>query len=288
MLLKYFLQLDHSVSISTAKQVCKSTIMVSTSGSRKRLTSSAVSELIYDSTSTEDVFNRFQSLYDGQVPVVLRGYAQEYPALSKWNNLDYLLQVVGPNVVCDVEVGAYNQGDRLALPFQEYIDYLRLWQETYATLDQKPPSDQVLYLAQNDMNLFPALLQDIQIPDMCRICGEGELYSSMLWLGPRGCISPLHYDPLDNILLQLVGRKRVTLISRDTNPEFLYMGEHGQQYNTSAVNVENPNFERHPLFAKVKVYTLEILPGDALFIPSKWLHHVRSLDLSASVNFWWR
>jgi hypothetical protein len=28
-------------------------------------------------------------------------------------------------------------------------------------------------------------------------------------------------------------------------------------------------------------------PGDAMYLPSRWWHQVRSLDLSLSVNFWW-
>ena len=28
-------------------------------------------------------------------------------------------------------------------------------------------------------------------------------------------------------------------------------------------------------------------PGDVLFVPRGWWHYVRSVDVSASVSFWW-
>jgi hypothetical protein len=245
------------------------------------------------------VREQMQPYYDKQSPVVLRSYGWNFPALEKWKDLEYLLERVGDDVLCDVEVGAsYNQGERLTLPFSAYIQYLCLWKEEYdsSSLDDQnsdgPPPEHLLYLAQNDMQLFPGLQEDIQqqnLSDILSHCGEGKLYSSMLWLGPRGCVSPLHYDPLDNILVQMVGRKRVTLLSRDTERSHLYCGEkYGQQYNTSAVNVESPNYDRHPVFANVHMQTTTLKPGDAIFIPSKWWHHVTSLDLSSSVNYWWR
>jgi hypothetical protein len=40
----------------------------------------------------------------------------------------------------------------------------------------------------------------------------------MLWMGPRHTVSPLHYDPLDNILMQIVGWKRVVLFPPDNYP----------------------------------------------------------------------
>jgi ribosomal protein L16 Arg81 hydroxylase len=37
----------------------------------------------------------------------------------------------------------------------------------------------------------------------------------------------------------------------------------------------------------VQPIELFVEPGDALYIPSRWWHQVRSLDLSVSFNIWW-
>jgi hypothetical protein len=31
----------------------------------------------------------------------------------------------------------------------------------------------------------------------------------------------------------------------------------------------------------------ELAPGDAIYIPRRWWHHVRTLVSSVSVNLWW-
>ena len=60
---------------------------------------------------------------------------------------------------------------------------------------------------------------------------------------------------------------------------------------TSLVDLEHPDFERHPRFREAleAAETAELGPGDALYLPSLWWHGVSSLDeIGAMVNFWWR
>ena len=59
----------------------------------------------------------------------------------------------------------------------------------------------------------------------------------------------------------------------------------------SLVDHARPDLERFPRYAEALKHqqTFELLPGDALFIPSQWWHGVESLEpISALVNFWWR
>lgn len=63
----------------------------------------------------------------------------------------------------------------------------------------------------------------------------------------------------------------------------------GQQI--SLVDFANPDFEKFPRFRKAmaagQVANLE--PGDALFIPSMWWHHMEGLGtFNVLVNYWWR
>src|SRR5258708_27194552 len=59
----------------------------------------------------------------------------------------------------------------------------------------------------------------------------------------------------------------------------------------SLVSLRNPDFERYPKFreALAAAHAGELGPGDAIFIPPLWWHHVESLEpFNLLVNYWWR
>ena len=113
-----------------------------------------------------------------------------------------------------------------------------------------------------------------------------------LWLGNR-TRTAAHFDLPQNLACPVAGRRRFILLPIDQLPN-LYVGPvdftlAGQPI--SLVDFLAPDFERHPRFrealAHARVADLE--PGDALYVPSMWFHHVESLDpFGAMVNFWWR
>jgi hypothetical protein len=56
------------------------------------------------------------------------------------------------------------------------------------------------------------------------------------------------------------------------------------------VSLRNPDLERFPRFAAALAasQSAELGPGDALFIPFGWWHHVESLTpFNVLVNYWW-
>jgi ribosomal protein L16 Arg81 hydroxylase len=53
----------------------------------------------------------------------------------------------------------------------------------------------------------------------------------------------------------------------------------------SQVDPENVDRDRFPLFRKAKPIEITVAPGEVLFIPIGWWHHVRALDLSISISF---
>ena len=58
----------------------------------------------------------------------------------------------------------------------------------------------------------------------------------------------------------------------------------------SMVHVTEPDLERFPRFKQAlkAALTAELDPGDALFIPYQWYHHVEALDpFNVLVNYWW-
>jgi hypothetical protein len=106
--------------------------------------------------------------------------------------------------------------------------------------------------------------------------GNGQF----LWFGPKGTFTPLHHDLTNNMLIQVYGRKKVTLIPALQTP---------QLYNDvgvfSAAAFPDFDAQRHPLMKHARPVEVEIGPGDALFIPVGWWHCVESLEVSIGLSF---
>jgi hypothetical protein len=113
-----------------------------------------------------------------------------------------------------------------------------------------------------------------------------------IWLGNRTRIAA-HHDVPDNIACVVVGHRRFTLFPPE-QLENLYVGPldftpAGQAI--SLVDFARPDLQRFPKFAEAvhHAQVAELAPGDAIFIPSMWWHHIEALDrLNVLVNYWWR
>ena len=119
----------------------------------------------------------------------------------------------------------------------------------------------------------------------------GKTAVSRIWIGNR-VVVPTHYDMLDNIICTISGRRRLTLFPPGQIKN-LYIGPvdftlSGQPI--SMVDLKNPNFDKFPKFkcALEAALVVDLEPGDCLYIPKLWWHHVESLDkFNVIVNYWW-
>ena len=113
-----------------------------------------------------------------------------------------------------------------------------------------------------------------------------------IWIGNQSRIAA-HYDFPSNIACVVAGHRRFTLFPPDQLAN-LYVGPldltpAGQAI--SLVDFHLPDYQRFPRFADAvaQAQVAELGPGDAIFIPSMWWHHVESLDnFNVLVNYWWR
>jgi len=100
------------------------------------------------------------------------------------------------------------------------------------------------------------------------------------WLGNKTRISA-HYDYPDNIACVVAGTRRFTLFPPEQIGN-LYVGPVDKTPSGQAISLvdfSNPDLERFPNFelAMQAGYQAVCEPGDAIYIPSLWWHHVESL-----------
>lgn len=113
-----------------------------------------------------------------------------------------------------------------------------------------------------------------------------------IWIGNRTRIAA-HQDLPDNLACVVAGRRRFTLFPPEQLAN-LYIGPldltpAGQP--VSLVDITAPDLERFPRYAQALEHALvaDLEPGDAVFMPSMWWHHIQALDgFNVLVNFWWR
>lgn len=105
--------------------------------------------------------------------------------------------------------------------------------------------------------------------------------SSNFWLGPKGTVTPLHYDPPSLVHTHIKGHKRWYLVDARDAPKLCnYEGWF------SPFDPTDPgDYEKCPSARGVQVYETVVGPGETLFVPSGWFHFVEGLDISATISF---
>ena len=232
-------------------------------------------------------------------PVVLRGIARDWAlvqaglrspqdALAYLRGFDAGLAVQYSFGGPEIEGRPFYNDDFTQLNFEVRRGLLtQVLDEIADTFDApKPPTYYVASL------LIERALPGFAQANDAGLAGQGIDASASIWIGNRVTAS-CHYDTPDNLACCAVGRRRFTLFPPE-QIDNLYPGPleptPGGQV-VSVVDFDRPDFDRHPRFrdALASAQTAVLEPGDAIFIPSMWWHHVRSLEpFNVLVNYWWR
>ena len=112
-----------------------------------------------------------------------------------------------------------------------------------------------------------------------------------LWIGNAAKVAT-HNDPIENVAVVSAGRRRFTLFPPSAEDD-LYLGPKDPTpagARISMVHVTAPDFDRFPRYAKAleQAQEAELSPGDAIFLPRDWFHHVEALErFNVLVNYWW-
>jgi hypothetical protein len=204
----------------------------------------------------------FRSSYvPRNLPVVITDLASSWPASRKWTP-QFFAEKYG-----SLPVKVYNSSFAQAgksymsslkkIPFREYLELMLT-----------SPIDLRLFA----FNIFwqaPELKQDILWPEITD--GYSRRFVFMFF-GCKGAVTPLHYDPdLPQIMHTVFyGKKRVVLFA---NEESRNLYKH--PFNTrSYVDVDHPDIDKFPRLKDAKGYQTTLLPGETLYMPSGYWHHM--------------
>ncbi|KAL9961291.1 hypothetical protein ACROYT_G030203 [Oculina patagonica] len=149
----------------------------------------------------------------------------------------------------------------------------------------------LLYLQEG---VSSSMLEDIDsfnytwLLDLVRRMDWGEELTNMLLVGMPDVVTPTHFDILENLYVQIFGRKRVILFSPDYfRSLYPYPVGHPHDRQTQ-LDFENPDLNRFPRFSEIRGMEVALEPGEVLYIPNFWWHYIESEMHSntISVNFW--
>jgi hypothetical protein len=243
----------------------------------------------------EDVFC---CMDDSHGPVVLRKLAEDWPLVQAGLSSSgadvggYLLKFYQGAPVT-VFAGPPEAGGRIF-----YTDDLSQtnFEQRKSQLDdvlaqiqeqRDSPEPRTIYMGSMTVDYcLPGLREQNSLPP------GGRNVSVRIWLGNRSTVAA-HYDAMDNIACVCAGRRRFTLFPPEQLAN-LYVGPldftpAGQP--VSMVDVRNPDLDRFPRYTEALKYaqTAELEPGDAIYIPAMWWHHIEGLEaMNVLVNHWWR
>ena len=212
---------------------------------------------------------------------LIRGWVDDWPALTLWNT-DYFDEKVGRDTIVQVQKGRESRKNfeiekvalRREIPFGEVSDHLR-----------KEEASNDLYITANNGSSNRAAFDNLwtDFSDIEGITKAQPNNDGFLWIGPEGTITPFHHDLTHNLLIQVKGRKRAVMVPNWEEPRM-----RTRQRIFSDWSLED--LQAAPDDIRPQTVTVEWGPGEALFIPCGWWHHIVSLDESYSIlltNFVW-
>jgi len=242
-----------------------------------RLDSRYATDIEVRETPSFDVF--IKEYYSKHLPVLLTNGIQHWKALEKWSP-EYLLQQYGDK---EIEVQFDRDKDPLFERNSGQHKKSLLMREFVSMVTNGDESNNYYMTANNTKNSLNSIAP---LFDDLGDFGEGYRKAEALnegtffWFGPKGTFTPIHHDLTNNMLVQIMGRKKVTLIPAWQVP-WLY----NDKGVFSAADFPNFDEKRHPFMKNITPMQVEIGPGDSIFIPVGWWHCVESLDVSMSISF---
>lgn len=201
-----------------------------------------------------------------QRPVILEGYAADWPAVRHWS-FEHLARRCGATPVV---VNSYSSQRSVQASFSEFVDML---------MNNEGPGATPIYLQEWYYQAScPELAEDMPELDIAQYDFRRDLYGEVistnhqLWLGQRGGVTRLHQDSytIDVMHVQLVGEKHWTV-----------MGPQAMLPETETGDADLQALADDPA---AQLMQCTLTPGDVLYLPALWFHRIKLLSNSIGLG----
>ena len=230
-------------------------------------------------------------------PAVLRGLVEHWPAVeharTSFQSIGRYLSTFDKGATVDLIIMPPQVHGRLF-----YSDDMRGFNFSRTKASIGEVSDKLLRYAKFEnrpsLAVQSALIADC-LPGFAnenRLPILDESVAPRIWLG-NVVTTPAHFDESNNVACVVSGTRRFTLFPPEQIAN-LYIGPLGHAPTgtpISLVSLAEPDFQRFPRFREALASALvaELEPGDAIYIPTLWWHHVQSqAKYNVLVNYWWK
>lgn len=237
-----------------------------------------------------------QEIVAGQQPVVLRGLVRDWAAVRASQQgpealCGYLMQFDRGGACDAVMMPPDARGRLFYSPDMKGFNFARSKRTVSQVIEQVARYSQ--FESAPAVAMQSALLDEC-LPGFAAANPQPLLDAAArprLWLGNE-VVTPAHFDESHNLACVVSGRRRFTLFPPGQAGN-LYIGPLDfapTPTPISLVDFRAPDFKRFPRFREALKHAIvvDLEPGDALYLPSFWWHHVESIGvLNVMVNYWW-
>jgi len=217
-------------------------------------------------------------------PVIFTNMIEKWPAYQNWN-INYLM---GHCNSTNIYIKKIKENKKEVMRFSDALKII------LAQHENKIKNGIVIQMCQiitgnwfsRGQPILATLKNDIIIPD---IITPKKIVEVNFWAGSGNTITELHYDPTENLLSMITGRKNIVIFPPNQTKLLYNISPKisKKSITHSVVDIQSLDLKKYPNLAHAKYYECGIKKGETLYLPNGFWHVVESLDLNMAVNIWW-
>ncbi len=211
-------------------------------------------------------------------PVVLKGAAKKWECISKWSP-DFLNEKYG-----DDDIPLINASPNL----NEEMEYSVKTVKFREVIEGMKRGDNSYYSRFNDLlGNHPELLNDIDknwFLERTEKIVSGNTFQC--FIGGDKTYTHIHSAVQSNFFVQVYGKKNWLLYPPSYN-QYLAPLVDGRPYFSTLFHPKEPNFKEFPEMKYLDYFDITLEPGDILYNPPSWWHHVINESMTIGFGFRW-